>query len=92
MDTLAIAGIMGDVLDVEGTQLCYRTGDRGQYREDGSIEFLGRTDHQVKLRGHRIELGEVEAVLEECPAYLRRPCWLAQQISPRAPIWPRSWS
>ena len=41
----------------------YRTGDRVRYLADGSIEFLGRFDHQVKLRGLRIELGEAEAVL-----------------------------
>jgi thioesterase domain-containing protein len=41
----------------------YRTGDRCRHRADGSIEYLGRLDHQVKLRGFRIELGEIEAVL-----------------------------
>jgi len=41
----------------------YRAGDLGRYREDGTIEYLGRTDHQVKLRGYRIELGEIESVL-----------------------------
>lgn len=43
----------------------YRTRDRGRYLADGSIEFLGRYDHQVKVRGFRIELGEIEAALRE---------------------------
>jgi amino acid adenylation domain-containing protein len=46
----------------------YRTGDLGRLTPDGSIELLGRVDRQVKIRGHRIELGEVEALLRRDPA------------------------
>jgi amino acid adenylation domain-containing protein len=46
----------------------YRTGDLGRYRPDGAIEFLGRVDHQIKLRGYRIELREIETILGEHPA------------------------
>lgn len=45
----------------------YRTGDRGRYWPDGTLEFLGRLDTQLKLRGHRIEAGEVESVLCRLP-------------------------
>jgi amino acid adenylation domain-containing protein len=46
----------------------YRTGDQARYLEDGNIEYLGRIDHQVKIRGLRIELGEIETVLAEHPS------------------------
>ncbi|HKY28029.1 MAG TPA: amino acid adenylation domain-containing protein [Pyrinomonadaceae bacterium] len=46
----------------------YRTGDLARYLADGNVEYLGRTDHQVKLRGFRIELGEIESALNEHPA------------------------
>jgi amino acid adenylation domain-containing protein len=43
----------------------YRTGDRARYLSDGNIEFCGRIDHQIKLHGYRVELGEIEAALRE---------------------------
>ena len=50
-----------------GTRL-YRTGDLARYLSDGRLECLGRIDRQVKLRGYRIEIGEIETVLSEHPA------------------------
>ncbi|MEG1039057.1 MAG: amino acid adenylation domain-containing protein [Pseudomonas sp.] len=52
-------GIAGD--------LCYRTGDLGTYLPSGDVSFLGRADSQVKIRGHRIELAEIEAAIARHP-------------------------
>ncbi len=48
----------------------YRTGDQVKWRHDGNLDFLRRLDHQVKLRGYRIELDEIEAVLEKHPGII----------------------
>jgi amino acid adenylation domain-containing protein len=50
------------------TVRAYRTGDRGRRDHSGQLEFLGRTDSQVSVAGHRVELGEVESVLRSCPS------------------------
>lgn len=55
----------------QGGRRWYRTGDVGRFRGDGLLEFLGRLDTQLKIAGHRIEAGEVEAALEAHPAVAR---------------------
>ncbi|HEY1579971.1 MAG TPA: amino acid adenylation domain-containing protein [Terracidiphilus sp.] len=57
-----------DPFDSTGDRKVYRTGDLARYRRDGQIQLLGRTDHQIKLRGHRIEAGEVELAIERHPS------------------------
>ncbi len=48
-------------------QRLYRTGDLARHLPDGNIEYIGRIDHQVKIRGQRVELGEIESTLNACP-------------------------
>ncbi len=57
-----------DPFAVDAGARMYRTGDLGRWRPDGELEYLGRNDLQVKIRGHRVEIGEVEAVLSEHPS------------------------
>lgn len=58
---------IADPFDSSGGRL-YKTGDRGRYSPEGNFEFLGRLDHQVKVRGYRVELGEIERALSSHPA------------------------
>ncbi len=69
---LAAAAFVPDPAAARPSERLYLSGDLARWRADGRLEYLGRTDHQVKVRGVRIELGEVEAVLDRHP--LVRAC------------------
>ncbi|MEH1820713.1 MAG: amino acid adenylation domain-containing protein [Nostoc sp.] len=60
----------------------YKTGDLARYLPDGSLEYLGRIDHQIKIRGFRIELGEIENALLKHPA-VQKIVVLAREDKPR---------
>jgi amino acid adenylation domain-containing protein len=64
----------------------YRTGDLARYRSDGNVEYLGRIDHQIKLRGIRIELGEIEAALNTHPQ-IQQAVVVAEEAVPTILVW-----
>ncbi|MEO8382951.1 MAG: amino acid adenylation domain-containing protein, partial [Acidobacteriota bacterium] len=59
----------------------YKSGDRGRWLADGTLEYLGRNDYQVKIRGFRIELGEIEVTLSQCTG-VRDAVVLAREDAP----------
>ncbi len=56
------------IKDPETGRMMYKTGDIGKYHKNGEIEFLGRSDSQIKFNGHRIELGEIESAVKHSGA------------------------
>ncbi len=74
-------------IPLAGRERLYRTGDTARYRIDGVVEFQGRTDNQIKIRGFRVELGEIEAAAERfagvrAAIVSARPDWTSAQDIP----------
>lgn len=67
----------------ERNKLMYRTGDYAVYLPDGNIEFIGRIDNQVKIRGNRVEIGEIETDLFECEGVKECTVIVSKEASPR---------
>jgi amino acid adenylation domain-containing protein len=81
---LTTTRFLPDCFSKEKNALLYRTGDLARYLPDGNLEFLGRTDDQIKIRGCRIEPREVELALERHPV-IRQAVVVAQQTLPDEP-------
>jgi amino acid adenylation domain-containing protein len=95
---------ISDPFSSEPDARLYQTGDLARWRDDGTIEFLGRTDFQVKLRGFRIELGEIENALkqqadvldgavvvrEDTPGEKRLVAYVVRKPAAAVELWPSS--
>jgi pristinamycin I synthase-3/4 len=75
-----------DPFAVEPGERMYKTGDIARYLENGNIQFLGRADRQVKIRGLRVELGEIEVVLESNPFVKRAAVMVWEERLDEQPV------
>jgi aryl carrier-like protein len=82
---LTAASFLPDPFGEPGARM-YRTGDLVRWREDGQIAYLGRIDHQVKIKGFRIELGEVEAALLAQPG-IRQAVAVVRRVAEVDRLW-----
>ncbi|MCG6574248.1 amino acid adenylation domain-containing protein, partial [Pseudomonas sp. AF32] len=80
-DDLTAQRFIRDPFAVDGQARLYKTGDLGRYLPDGNIEYLGRNDDQIKIRGFRVELGEIEARLCQ-HAEVKEAAVVAREDSP----------
>ena len=71
---------IGNPFKKDASDRCYRTGDMGQYLTDGNILLLGRKDHQIKISGQRVELGEIESAIVRQPE-VNQSIVLAPQVA-----------
>ena len=78
---------VADKFNSRAGAMMYRTGDRVRMKQHGCMEYLGRTDHQIKLRGFRIELGEIEAVLLQYPGITDAVAVLGQDAAGEGALW-----
>nr|WP_282601189.1 non-ribosomal peptide synthetase [Ralstonia pseudosolanacearum] len=81
---LTAASFLVDPFHGEGQARMYKTGDLGRWLANGNLEYLGRSDDQVKLRGFRVELGEIGASLTRCDG-VREAAVLAREDAPGEP-------
>jgi amino acid adenylation domain-containing protein len=73
-----ITNLQPETMTLKSGSRIYKTGDLARWRSDGEIEFLGRIDNQIKIRGYRVELGEIEKVLLSHPK-IREAAVIARQ-------------